>query len=142
MRGFRASLLAAALVLLTGCAPPLVACPAILYLATAYVELDDPRPGLTLELCDGAGCTPGPVEAPVEIGATSTPIETGVSALRGSSATGWTATLLAGQPVLGYRLTDAAGTVVAEGEVDADWVRIDGDDRCGGNREARIVIPA
>ena len=32
-----------------------------------------------------------------------------------------------------YRLTDGDGAVVAEGFVEADWVRIDGTDQCGGN---------
>lgn len=137
-----APLLVASVVLLTGCVPPFFACTAIGYSSVAHIELDDPRPGLLLELCDGEDCTPGPVEQPVELGATAIPEPTGVFGVTGDSANGWSASLLGGQPVLGYRLTDASGAVIAEGAVDADWVRIDGSERCGGNRTAEIRLPA
>ena len=55
-------LLAASLLMLTGCVPPFFACSAIGYGSVAHVELDEPRPGLQLELCDGEDCTPGPPE--------------------------------------------------------------------------------
>ena len=135
-------LLAASLLMLTGCVPPFFACSAIGYGSVAHIELDEPRPGLQLELCDGEDCTPGPPEQPAEIGATEVPAATGVFALAGNSTDGWSANLLGGQPVLGYRLMDAAGTVIGEGTVDADWVRIDGSERCGGNRTAEIRLPA
>lgn len=64
------------------------------YGSTVYVTLEDPRPDLTIELCDGDGCIPGPVELPVEIGATEKPVDTGIFSLEGDSATGWTADLL------------------------------------------------
>ncbi|PWC04216.1 hypothetical protein DCE94_08655 [Agromyces badenianii] len=128
-------------VALTGCASSYpFACPAIGYGSTAYVTLSDPRPGLTIELCDGDGCVPGPVEMPVEIGATEEPVETGIFSLDGDSATGWTAALFGGQPVLGYRLTDSAGALVAEGHAEVDWARVDGTEQCGGNREARVEL--
>lgn len=125
----------------TGCAPPFVACPAIGWGSVARITLADPRPGLTLELCDGQGCEPGPRMTPVEVGATEEPTQTGVLSIKGNSSSGWSASVLGGESVLGYRLTDAAGAVIAEGEVDAGWVRIDGDERCGGNREARVLLP-
>jgi hypothetical protein len=80
------------------------------------------------------------VESPIEMGSTETPISTGVFDLTGDSANGWSADLLGGQPVLGDRITDGDGAVVAEGFVEADWVRIDGTDQCGGNRLADIQL--
>ena len=131
-------LLAVSLVVLTGCVPPFFACTTIGY--SSAIELVEPRPGLQLELCDGEGCTPGPVESPIEMGSTETPISTGGFDLTGDSANGWSADLLGGPPVLGHRLTDGDGAVVAEGFVEADWVRIDGTDQCGGNRLADIQL--
>lgn len=132
--------MAASLVLLTGCAPPFLACTTIGYSSVAQIELAEPRPGLHLELCDGQDCTPGPVESPVEIGSTETPVPTGVYGLTGDSAIGWSANLLNGHPVLGYRLTDGDGVVVAEGVTVANWERIDGTEQCGGNRVAEIQL--
>lgn len=126
-------LLAVSLVVLTGCVPPFFACTTIGYSSAARIELVEPGPGLQLELCDGEGCTPGPVESPIEMGSTETPISTGVFDLTGDSANGWSADLLGG-------LTDGGGAVVAEGFVEADWVRIDGTDQCGGNRLADIQL--
>ena len=122
--------------------PPFFACSAIGYSSVAHIELDDPRPGLQLELCDGEDCTPGPAEQPVRARRDSDPRADRRLRAHRDSANGWSANLLAGQPVLGYRLTDASGAVIAEGAVDADWVRIDGSERCGGNRTAEIRLPA
>lgn len=136
------SLLAVLAVALAGCASPYpFVCTTIGYSRTAHVFLSDPRPGLTIELCDGNDCIPGPVEMPVEIGATAEPVQTGVVALDGDSATGWTAVFLGGQPVLGYRVTDSTGGIVAEGFADVDWERVDGTEQCGGNRQARLELP-
>jgi len=137
-----ASLLALPIALLSGCVSFGFACPAIGYGSTAHIVLQDPRPGLRLELCDGEGCTPGTVMEPTEIGATAEPVDTGIHLLEGDSASGWSAGMFAGQPVLGYRVTDSAGALVAEGQIAVEWVRIDGDDRCGGNRAAEVVLPA
>ncbi|GEM_PF-1591671 len=135
-------LVAVSIGLLSGCIPFGFACPAIGYGSTAHIVLEGPRPGLRLDLCDGAGCTPGPVMEPVEIGATAAPVDTGIHLVEGDSVSGWSASMFGGQPVLGYRITDSTGVIVAEGHVDVDWVRIDGDDRCGGNRVAEAVLPA
>lgn len=142
MRALRSIVaLGAAVAVLTGCGPVGFACTAVGYISVARVMLTEPRPGLSLELCDGEGCTPGPAPGPAQIGATEGPLETGVVGLDGESDSGWSANLLGGQPVLGYRLTDATGTVVSEGYVDVEWVRIDGTEQCGGNREAHVVLP-
>lgn len=106
--------------LLTGCVPPFVACPAIGYGSVAHIELVEPRAGLELELCEGQNCVPGPVEMPVEVGATESPIPTGVFELAGDSVNGWSASLNSGQPVLSYRLTDEDGIVVSEGITEAN----------------------
>lgn len=127
--------------LLTGCVPPFFACTAVGYSSVAHIELLEARPGLELELCEGEHCVPGPVEMPVEMGATESPIPTGVFELTGDSVNGWSASMNSGQPVLGYRLTDQDGTVVAEGLAEADWVRIDGTEQCGGNRAAEVQLP-
>lgn len=136
--------IAASLMLLAGCEmlPFGFACSAIGYSSVAIITLSDPAPGLTLELCDGAGCLPGPVEQPMEGGSLASAWETGVMSLTGDSATGWRASMLGGQPVLGYRLTAEDGTVAAEGSIDVEWRRIDGTERCGGNTEAVVELPA
>ena len=133
-------LLLLSLVLLTGCVPPFIACTAIGYGSVARIELLEPRPGLELALCEGGNCTPGPVEMPIEVGATERPTPTGVFELTGDSSIGWSAALNSGQPVLGYRLTDEDGAVVAEGVTAADWVRVDGTEQCGGNRLAEVQL--
>jgi hypothetical protein len=133
-------LLLLSLVLLTGCVPPFFACTAIGYGSVARIELLEPRPGLELALCEGENCTPGPVEMPIEVGATETPTPTGVFELTGDSVSGWSASLNSGHAVLGYRLTGEDGAVVAEGVTEADWVRIDGTEQCGGNRLAEIQL--
>lgn len=132
----------AALLAVTGCAlvPTPFACTTIGYTAVASVDISQPTAGLRLELCAGERCTPGPVEVPVEIGATATPLPTGVFELSGNSRTGWTATFLDAQPQLGYRLTDKLGTVAAEGYIDVEWIRVDGSEQCGGNMRADVVI--
>lgn len=129
------------LVLLTGCVPPFAACPAVGYGSIVRIQLGEPRPGLELGLCEGVGCVPGPVERPVEVGATEPAAPTGVFDLTGDSATGWSASMNSGQPVLGYRLTDDEGIVVADGTTELDWVRIDGTEQCGGNRVAEVRLP-
>ncbi|MFG6277599.1 hypothetical protein [Microbacterium sp. 5K110] len=116
--------LVGALLPLTGCVPPMVACPAIGYSSTLFLDLDTPTTGLALELCDGEGCTPSPTSD-------FEPTET---------ATGWVVSPLSAFEVVGYRVTDATGTVVREGSVRPDWKRIDGSERCGGNTEARVIL--
>ena len=68
--------------------------------------------------------------------------DTGVLTLIGDGVSGWSADFVGGQSVVGYRLTNAVGEVVAEGTIDVDWVRIGGTERCGGPREAEITLPS
>jgi hypothetical protein len=140
-RGWALGGVAALAVALTGCVPFGFACSAVGYGSAALVDLEQPRAGLTLELCDGEGCLPGGVEQPVEIGATEAPAETGVFGIQGDSVSGWSVSMSYPSETLCYRVTDAAGAVVAEGEATVEWVRIDGSERCGGNTEARLTIP-
>ena len=143
MRRLASSIVAAALILaLTGCTsfPIPFACPAIGYSSAASIQLSAPTAGLSLELCSGEDCTPGPVEEPVEVGSTATPLSTGIFGLEGDSIAGWTATLLDSPALMGYRVSDAAGAIVQESILDLDWVRIDGTEQCGGNRHADVVI--
>lgn len=132
----------AVLLALAGCAgiPAPFACPAIGYSSVASIRLSEPATGLQLELCSGSDCTPGPVEMPVQIGSTATPLPTGILRLDGNSETGWTATLLDAPTQMGFRLSDGDGTTVREGAVDVEWTRVDGTEQCGGNQEADIVI--
>ncbi|MBB5641096.1 hypothetical protein [Cryobacterium roopkundense] len=113
----------------------------------AKIALAEPKAGVALELCDGVGCVPGPPMAPVKLqpaGTTVEPIieETGVFTLVGDGISGWRADFVGGQSMVGYRLTDTVGGVVAEGAIDVDWVRVGGTERCGGPREADIELPS
>lgn len=120
-------------VALTGCGATVEACPAIGYGSTATITLKTPQPGLTLEVCDGESCSPA---------LPSTPGQTSLSDLNGSSAEGWTAHfILGGKAMMGYRLTDASSSIIDEGYVPVDWVRIDGTEQCGGNQEASVELP-
>lgn len=132
---------------LTACVPPGFACSAVGYLSVAKIALAEPTAGVELELCDGAGCVPGPPMAPVEMQparTTAEPIieDTGVFTLVGDGVSGWSADFVGGQSVVGYRLTNTARGVVVEGTIDVDWVRVGGTERCGGPREADIELPS
>lgn len=143
MHRLASSIAAAAVILaLTGCtSPPIqLVCPAIAYSSAVSIQLSPATPGLSLALCSGAECTPGPVEGPVEVGSTAAPLATGVFGLHGASATGWTATLLDSPSLIGYQVSDVDGVILQEGILDVDWVRIDGSEQCGGNRHADLVI--
>ena len=131
-----------AAIVLAGCTsfPVPFACTAIGYTSFASIQLTPPTAGLSIELCSGHDCTTGPVEMPVEIGATSSPVATGIFGLEGDSLAGWTATLLDSPAEMGFRISDAEGVTVREGIVSVDWIRIDGTERCGGNQTADIVI--
>lgn len=131
---------------LTACVPPGFACSAVGYSSVARITLAKPSAGVQLELCDGAGCTPGPPMATAEMQparTTAQPVveDTGVLTLVGDGVSGWSAEFLGGQSVVGYRLTDTVGEVIAEGTIDVDWVRVGGTERCGGPREAEIELP-
>lgn len=156
MRALRVVPLLAAAVVLSGCIPPGFACTTIGYTSVAHVTLAEPRPGIELELCEGEGCEPGPVmtgeELPVrpatpsELADPTAPtapssVQAGPISLTGNSRTGWSAGFLAGYPVLGYRMIDSTGAVIAEGEVDVDWVRVGGSEQCGGPTEAKVELP-
>ena len=152
--------------MLSGCIPPGFACTTIGYISVAHVALADPRPGIELQLCEGEGCEPGTVmtgeEHPLQLATPSDLVdptgpaapsddptvptgpssaEAGPISLTGDSSTGWSAGFLAGYPVLNYRLIDTTGAVIAEGEVDVDWVRVGGSEQCGGPAEAEIELP-
>lgn len=147
MRSLLAGLGVVACLAVTGCAPPGFACPAIGWVNVAYVTLAQPTAGVTLHLCDGEDCEPGPPEVPQEApttpGATATPtVETGVFEITGDSMTGWVASFSGSQDVVGYRLIAADGVAFAEGSIDVEWVQVGGDERCGGPHEAEIVLPA
>ena len=137
-----AAVTASALLALAGCTglPSLFACPAIGYSSIASIRLSEPAVGLRLALCSGSNCTPGPVEKPVEVGSTATPLPTGIFQLDGNSETGWTATLLDAPTQMGFRISDGSGATVKEGSLDVDWIRVDGTEQCGGNQEADLVI--
>ena len=131
---------------LTACVPPGFACSAVGYTSMAKIALAEPRSGVELELCDGPGCVPGPPIAPAgtqPARTTAEPVvDTGVLTLVGDGVSGWSADFIGGQSVVGYRLTDTLGEVIAEGTVDVDWVRVGGTERCGGPRQAEIELPS
>jgi hypothetical protein len=93
-------------------------------MSTVHVTLSEPRPDATLELCGSEGCEPSPV-----------------TSLAGDGRSGWSAEFLDAYPVLGYRVTDGNGTVLAEGHIDVEWTRIGGSEQCGGPMEAEVELP-
>lgn len=95
-----------------------------------------------LDVCDGERCVPKPPIDPAQTDTSHQPDDVALQDLNRSSETGWSARFFGGGPILGYRLTDEAGTVVREGHVQVNWVRIDGSEQCGGNRRATAVLPA
>lgn len=125
---------------MSGCTWPVFACPAIGYSSIVSVTLEQPQPGLTLELCDGEGCEPGGAQLSFSDESELDPNATGITALSGDSEKGWEAWVLNGKPVLGYRLSDAAGKVLTSGSVDTDWVRVNGNEQCGGNRQSEVSL--
>ncbi|WP_334148390.1 hypothetical protein [Microbacterium sp.] len=136
-----ALLLLASVVVLSGCVPFGFACTTIGHGSVIHVTLAQPRPGLDVELCAGAGCIPGPPDQGVQLGATEVPASTGIFGLSGSSETGWTASIGAEPKPLRYTVLDATGAVVASGEADVAMMRIDGTEQCGGNMEGMIELP-
>lgn len=127
---------------LVGCSP---FCTAVGYLSNATVRLVEPRDGVMLQMCDGADCEfPGGSSGGASFisespGAVS--LDGGLVTVDGDSSEGWTAQFMGGEPVVGYRLTDAAGSVIDEGFIDVEWTRTGGSEQCGGPREAIIELP-
>ncbi|MFJ4158401.1 hypothetical protein [Microbacterium testaceum] len=126
-RGAAVGLAAITALLLSSCSALSPVCPAIGYSSTLTVETALPSPDLLLSLCAGADCTPEEgVEGPF---------------LSGDAETGWTASFFSGDTrVIGYRLTDATGAMIAQGHVEPEWVRVDGTAECGGNTRATLTI--
>ena len=142
----RSSLSIAGLVALTalvGCTP---FCTAIGYSSIATVQLTEPRAGVMLQMCDGVDCeipngsSGGASSSNESPGAVN--LDRGIITVDGDSSGGWTAQFIGGEPVVGYRLTDAAGSVIDEGFIDVEWTRTGGSEQCGGPRETIIEIPA
>lgn len=122
------------------------------------LTLAEPRDDVELELCLVDGCTPWPVgvlpsDEPIEPCGdgcwTQAPASgdgpdvaaDGQWFLEGGDAVdGWTISVLSGGDVVAYRLLDATGTVLADGEVQPDWVRVGGTEQCGGPTEAQVVL--
>lgn len=130
-------------VLLLGCAgPDPGVCPAIGYMSTATITLENPQPDLALEVCDGEGCLLDLPAQPAEIRAKEPTRDPGLVHLTGTSLDGWQAGfVLGGEQAIGYRLTDDAGAVIGEGHMALDWRRVDGTEQCGGNRQAAVELP-
>jgi hypothetical protein len=133
--------LAGVILLLAGCDSGAImdACPAIAWGASLSIELDAPRPGVHLLVCDG-DCPPtaGEVATPQPL---PTPTGTGEwLSVSGDSETGWTASTDFAPPAVGYRLRAADGTILAQALVEPEWVQVGGTERCGGPMEAAVVL--
>ncbi|SDH50623.1 hypothetical protein SAMN04489720_1457 [Agrococcus jejuensis] len=120
------------------CAPLPVACPAVGYFSTLSVTLAEPRDDVALELCLSAGCAPAPLD---ELASDEAIADGLFGEASGDGLEGWTISIMSGgTDAVGYRLLDVAGTVLAEGEVEPEWVRVGGSEQCGGPTEAEIVL--
>lgn len=142
MRMRRVALAAAvvvAAVATAACAPLPLACTTIGYSSTLTVTLADPRDDVALELCLSDGCTPAPLD---QLSSDEAFAEGRFGEASGDGVDGWTVVLGGGGDVVGYRLLDADGTVLAEaeGELEPDWVRVGGSEQCGGPAEAELVL--
>ncbi|WP_150951562.1 hypothetical protein [Microbacterium testaceum] len=126
-RGAAVGLAAITALFLSSCSAFGSVCPAIGYSSTLTIETALPSHDLLLSLCAGADCIPEEgAEGPF---------------LSGDAEAGWTASFFSGDTqVIGYRLTDATGTVLAQGHVEPEWVRVDGTAECGGNTRAALTI--
>lgn len=160
-RRIRTALVTAAAAATVGCDGPVQACPAIGWASALVVELGDDWPAgadRTVEVdCDPA-CSPpvleveeaSPVPLPGMPGTPAAPVPTPrpeptpapdpVVAVDGSGQA--VLQLYAGWPdeVTVRVLED--GDVVAELTARPEFVRVDGTEDCGGNSEARVVVPA
>jgi len=128
---------------LPGCTLRDDVCTTIGHASIARIALDIPRDGLSLELCEGEGCTPGPSAQPERIGA-GDPESVGrlLYNLQGDSARGWEADFIDPPASIGYHLLDPAGVVVAAGSTDVSWARVGGTEECGGPLHVEIELPA
>ena len=128
--------------LLTGCGMigP-VACPAIGWMNTLTVEVEQPADQVAkLHLCAGADCE----ELDVASGAGGSAPD---SLARFDSRVGdrWVFTLDMGAPdEMTVTALDAAGGVLVEQPVTVDWVRVGGSEQCGGPSEgtATVSVPS
>lgn len=139
------------------CMPLPVVCTTVGYASVLTVTPAEPRPDISLELCVTEGCTPrafdeAPSDQPIEVCETEecitgAPEEPAASAddgiwqiESGDGRDGWTVSIFSGGTVVAYRLLDADGALLAEGEVEPDWVRVGGSEQCGGPAEAEVVL--
>ena len=120
---------------LSGCGP-VVACPAIGYLATltVRVEGDLGRIG-EVRLCIEEACTPGadPSSLPV-------PLSTVSLQAHDPGSAEWRFTMMPSSSGFTVRVLDTAGSTLVDTAADADWVRVGGTEQCGGPTEATVTV--
>ena len=117
-----------------------IACTTIGYSSTLTLRLAEPRDDAILELCVTAGCTPRPIDDPTPAAPDAdegiwSSVDGG-----GDGVVGWTISIMTGGPAVVYRVLAADGTVIDDGEVEPDWVRVGGSEQCGGPAEAEVVL--
>ncbi len=132
----RAAVAAAALVsatALSGCITPF-ACTAVGWIDTLTVQLDgDPAAVAQVQLCTDDGCAPS---APMDL---TGPL--GMISMTGHDGDTWTfSTGMSDLSLVTVRALAADGSVISDTEVEPEWVRVGGSERCGGPHEGTATV--
>ncbi len=121
------------------------ACPAIGYSSALVVYVDDPTGDASdVRICENEGCEPPEDRsAPDRLGAnggidadaTDGRVDLGI--VGGEATLGM---LVSAPSPLWIDVLDEGGRVLSTARVEPDYIRIDGTERCGGNRRADVTV--
>lgn len=132
--GAAATMTVGVMAVLTGCVPLPFACPAIGWSNGLTVELEgDTSEVASVQLCTDDGCAPGSDADP------SGPLGEVVLAERDGDTWAFSVGMTSMDRVT-VRALAGDGSVISDTEVTPEWVRVGGDDRCGGPTSATVTI--
>ena len=123
-----------ALMILTGCAPAPVACPAIGWVNSLTVELTGQTSSVQrVQLCTQEGCAPGR-----DVDSSSLLSDIAVTDREGDT---WTfETQMLSLEEVTIRALASDGSVVSEDSVRPNWKRVGGSEQCGGPSTALVTV--